>query len=101
MWAEVCILLIRALSAPLRIGILGSTQGTNMQHIINAIEAGTLAARIVVCVSDKKGGGILDRAKKYRIKAVHIKTASLDGEEFDAKVLAAILHHGYLLYLIG
>lgn len=57
-----------------------------MQFIINAIEAGTLPARIVACVSNKESSGILDKARKHHIKAVHIGAANLEREEYDAKV---------------
>ena len=36
------------LQAPLRIGVLGSTRGTDLQAVIDAIEAGSLGASHVV-----------------------------------------------------
>lgn len=54
-------------SKTLRIGVLGSGSGSNMQSIQDAIDAGTLDARIVIVISDVPGAGILARAEKHGI----------------------------------
>ena len=46
----------------LRLGVLGSGAGSNMQSIQDAIEDGTLDAEIVCVVSDVPGARILERA---------------------------------------
>lgn len=51
----------------MRLGILGSGSGSNMQAILDAIAAGTLDAEIVVVLSDNPNGYILERAKKAGI----------------------------------
>jgi phosphoribosylglycinamide formyltransferase-1 len=48
----------------MRLGILGSGSGSNMQAILDAIAAGTLDAEIVLVLSDNPDGYILERAKK-------------------------------------
>lgn len=53
----------------LTIGILGSGSGTNMQSIVDAIDAGTLDATIAVTLSDVPDAKILDRAKARGIPA--------------------------------
>ena len=53
----------RALDAPVS-GVLGSTRGSSLQAVIDAIEDGTLNARIACVISDKVDAGILERAKK-------------------------------------
>ena len=53
----------------LTIGILGSGSGTNMQSIVDAIDAGTLDATIAVTLSDVPDAKILDRAKSRGIPA--------------------------------
>ena len=60
-----------AKSTPLRIGILGSTRGTSLQPIIDAIEQQKLNAQIVSVISNKAGSGILDRAKKHNIQTLN------------------------------
>lgn len=46
----------------MRLGILGSGSGSNMQAILDAIDAGELGAEIVLVLSDVPGAYILERA---------------------------------------
>jgi phosphoribosylglycinamide formyltransferase-1 len=50
------------------LGILGSGSGSNMQAILDAIEAGTLDARIALVLSDNPDAFILERARRNGIK---------------------------------
>lgn len=72
------------MSAKLRIGVLGSGSGSNMQSIQDAIEAGTLDAEIVCVITDVENAGILQRAAKHGIPACYLDPApfktKLDGE---------------------
>lgn len=49
---------------PLRLGVLGSGRGSNFVAIANAIDAGTLAAEIVLVASDFADAPILAEAKR-------------------------------------
>ena len=69
----------------LNIGILASTKGTDMQAIIDAIEAKELNARISVVISDKEDAYALERAKKHNIKAVFISPKAGDILKEDNK----------------
>lgn len=60
--------------SPLRIGILGSTRGTDMRAIIEAIDSARLDARITIVVSDRKRAGILDKARDAGLPCRHIPT---------------------------
>ncbi|MEP4076173.1 phosphoribosylglycinamide formyltransferase [Haloferula sp.] len=51
----------------MRIGILGSGGGSNMQAILDAVEDGSLDAEIVLVLSDIPDAFILERAKKAGI----------------------------------
>lgn len=70
--------------ATLRIGVLGSGSGSNMQSILDAIQSGALDARLVCVICDVPGAGILDRARKHSIPAYALDAApfktKLDGE---------------------
>jgi len=78
---------------PLRIAILGSGKGSNCQSIIDAINAGTLNAKVVCVISDVENAFILDRARKYGIPAEFISAApfktKIEGEA-EQKYLAAL-----------
>lgn len=72
----------------LKIAVLGSTKGTDMQAIIDEIEKGKLDARISVVVSDRKDAFILERARKHKIKAVFVDPKkNLSRAEFDKAVM--------------
>ncbi len=59
----------------LRLGVLGSGSGSNMQSIQDAIEAGTLDAEIVVVLTDVPGAGILARAARHKIPGILVDHA--------------------------
>ena len=60
---------------PVKLGILGSTRGTDMLAIIDAINAGRLNATISVVISNikEKPGNILANAKKYGIDTRYVR----------------------------
>lgn len=61
--------------AKLRLGILGSGSGSNMQSIVDAIASGELAAEIKIVLADVKDAYILDRARKHGIKCAYLDCA--------------------------
>ena len=58
--------------AKLKLGVLGSGAGSNMQSIVDEIESGALDAEIKIVISDVADAKILDRAAKHSIKALHL-----------------------------
>lgn len=64
------------MTPPLNIAVLASHGGSNMQAIIDAIEAGDLAARIVLVISNNSTSGALDRARKHGLPWKHISSAT-------------------------
>jgi phosphoribosylglycinamide formyltransferase-1 len=79
---------------PLRIGVLASGRGTNLQAIIDAIEAGRLDAGIAVVVSDRADAPALDRARKHGAKALFVNPRDFsDRESFDRGVAAVLAEH--------
>ncbi len=83
--------------SPLKIAVLGSGSGSNCQSIIDAIAAGTLAARIVCVVSDVADAGILARARHHNIPAHFLSGApyktKLEGDA-EARYLALLASCG-------
>lgn len=51
----------------LHLGVLGSGSGSNMQSIVDAIEAGELDAEVRLVLADVADARILDRARKHGI----------------------------------
>lgn len=73
------------------IGILVSGNGSNLQAIIDSIEAGKLDAAIKVVVSDQANAYALQRAKKHSIPTTVItKKEYPDKKSFDEKVVATL-----------
>ncbi len=56
----------------LKIGVLASHGGSNMQAIIDQIEAGSLAAEIVLVLSNNSASGALERARKHGLPWQHL-----------------------------
>lgn len=59
----------------LKLGVLGSGSGSNMQAIMDAIDAGELNAEIVLVMSDFSDAYILARARKAGLRAEVIDCA--------------------------
>ncbi|MDF2949605.1 MAG: phosphoribosylglycinamide formyltransferase [Sedimentibacter sp.] len=57
---------------PLKIGVLISGSGTNLQSIIDSIERGYINAEISVVISNKENAFGLERAMNHNINAVYI-----------------------------
>ena len=66
------------------LGILGSGSGSNMQAILDAMDAGVLVARIALVLSDNPDAFILKRARRHGIT-----TGLIDCRGFKTKFPAA------------
>ncbi|GBG24838.1 Phosphoribosylglycinamide formyltransferase [Hondaea fermentalgiana] len=90
-------------AAPVRLGVLGSTRGTDMQYLIDAIAQGWINAEISVVVSNKTDAYILQRARNHGIPAVRHGMKGLKSRtEFDALVTGTLEEHKVdLVLLIG
>ena len=72
----------------MRIGVLASGRGSNLQSIIDAIEKRTLDAILAVVISNKAEAPALERARSYGTPAVFLdpKTTA-DREAYDRIIL--------------
>lgn len=85
----------------LKIAVLASTNATDMQALIDEIEAGKLDAEISVLIANKECGAV-DRAKKHNIETIIISSKGVEREDFDKKVAAELEKRGVkLILLIG
>ena len=79
----------------LKIGVLASHGGSNMQAIIDGIEAGSLDAQIVLVISNNSASGALKRAEKHRLPRLHVSGAHHpDPADLDAAICSALLEAG-------
>ena len=82
------------MAASLKLGVLASGRGSNLQAIIDAIGAKSLDAQIQAVISDVTDAYALERARKHGISAVTFhprKYASR--EEFDRVVVGCLRQH--------
>jgi len=86
----------------LRIGVLASTRGTDMQVIIDEIEKGKLNAELVCVVSDRRDAYALKRARKHGIEAIYLNPKRLSKEEYDRRLIQILDERDVdLVLLIG
>lgn len=71
----------------LQIAVLISGSGTNLQAIIDAVDAGTLTVEIIAVISDRPDALGLDRAKRANIPAIAINYANYaERSSYDARL---------------
>jgi phosphoribosylglycinamide formyltransferase-1 len=86
----------------LRVGVLGSTRGTALQGVLDAVSAERLDVEIAIVISDKETAGILERASKHHVRTLHVSPAGLKRAEFDERVSVALRDANVeLVLLIG
>ena len=86
----------------IKLGVIGSTNGTDLQAVLDAIAYGELVAKVSVVISNNEKAQILDRAKNHEIPAVFIPHSGNTREEFDSKMTAVLKTNQVdLVLLIG
>lgn len=81
----------------LRVGVMASGGGSNLQSLIDACEAGKVPATIAVVLSNKADAYALERARRHSIPALHLpvgKTGTPAWEQADAQQVQALRDHG-------
>jgi phosphoribosylglycinamide formyltransferase-1 len=80
--------------APLRLAVLASGRGSNLQAIIDAIEQKRLGAVLAVVISNKAEAPALERARKHGAPAVFLDPKATPGREaYDAVILEHLRKH--------
>ncbi|MCS6294032.1 MAG: phosphoribosylglycinamide formyltransferase [Nitrospira sp.] len=93
-------------TAPLRVAVLASGRGSNLQAIIDSIEANLVHATIVAVVSNKKDAVALERARKHGLKDLFVDPKPFAGqpdsrEAYDRALLAVLQQHDVELVLLA
>ncbi|MEP0548512.1 MAG: phosphoribosylglycinamide formyltransferase [Rhodothermales bacterium] len=79
----------------MRLAAFASGGGSNVQAILDAVDAGTLRAEVALVVTDRDGIGVLDRAARHGVPSVVVRPKEFDGSEaFGEALLAALRDHG-------
>lgn len=93
-------------TTPLRVAVLASGRGSNLQAIIDAIEAKQVQATIVAVISNKKDAVALERARKHAIKDIFVDPKPFAGqpdsrEAYDRCLLAVLEEQDVELVLLA
>jgi phosphoribosylglycinamide formyltransferase-1 len=87
----------------IKLGVLVSGRGSNLQAIIDNIGSGSLSAEIAVVISDQADAHSLERAKKHTIPAVHVSAKGYRGkrDEYDALLVKELQKHNVELVVLA
>jgi len=85
-----------------RIGVLVSGRGTNLQAIIDAVEAKRIRAKVAVVISNVKDAYALKRAERHNIPAIFIDHRKFpDRESFERAVVKELRRYKVELVLLA
>ena len=86
----------------IKLGVLGSTNGTDLQTILDSITSGELNGEVSVVLSNRKNAYILERAKNHNVPAFFNSHKEKSRKEFDDEMTAILKEHAVdLVLLIG
>ncbi len=90
----------------LRIAVLASGRGSNLQAIIDAIEAGTVQAKIAAVISNKKDSPALERASRHGLSGFFVDPKPHASESdsrgsYDRALLSVLRQHDVELVLLA
>lgn len=93
-------------TTPLRVAVLASGRGSNLQAVIGAIEAGEVHATIVAVISNKKDAAALERARKHGLPDLFVDPKPFAGrpdsrEAYDRALLEVLEKHNVELVLLA
>jgi phosphoribosylglycinamide formyltransferase-1 len=90
----------------LRVAVLASGRGSNLQAVIDAIDAGTVQAKIVTVISNKKDAPALERARRHGLSGLFVDPKPYAGrpdgrEAYDRELLNVLRRHDVELVLLA
>lgn len=86
----------------LKIGVLISGSGTNLQSIIDNIEKGEINGKITVVISNKSDAYGLERARQHNINAVFVNHKEYENfEMYNDAVIEELEKHGVELIVLA
>lgn len=84
----------------LRVGVLASGRGTDLQSMIDASEMDMIDAEVVVVISDNKDAYALKRAEMHNIKAFFVDPQGKNRDEYE-KEIDTILEDNRIKLVVG
>jgi phosphoribosylglycinamide formyltransferase-1 len=87
--------------SPVRIAVLISGSGSNLQSIIDRIEKNEIDGELVVVISNNKNAYGLERAKKYNIEGLFIESKATEQDEYNRLILDALVERNIELVILA
>ena len=89
-------------SMTVKIAVLVSGRGSNLQAIIDNIENGYIKdAAVTLVISNKENAYALERAKKHGINSIFLDPGKYDRPEYDRAILSALREYNIDLLLLA
>jgi phosphoribosylglycinamide formyltransferase-1 len=90
------------MTCKLKIGVLASGSGSNLQAIFDRIESGNLPVEVACVISNNAAAYALERAKRHDVPALHIDHRVFAGrEEYDAALVETLQKYGAELVVLA
>jgi len=94
--------LLRMKKHKLRLGVLASGRGSNLQAIIDASEQGKINAEVFVVISDVSDAYALERAKKHGIPGFHINPKDFKNKkDYEEAIVNKLKEHDIRLVVLA
>ena len=85
-----------------KIGVLISGSGSNLQSLIDNIENGNINGKITVVISNKKDAYGLERAKQKNIDAIYVNYKNYESfDKFNDAIIEELKSHGVELVVLA
>jgi phosphoribosylglycinamide formyltransferase-1 len=89
-------------SKVVRVGVLASGNGSNLQSLIDRSEEGSLPAEISCVISNNASAFALERARRHGIPAIHMDHRLFSGREtYDRAVVESLREYGVELVVLA
>lgn len=86
----------------MKLAVLASGYGSNLQAIIDAAKRGVIDGRVVLVISDNRDAYALERAEKHQIEAHYLNPKNYTGrEDYDRAVIALLKERGIELVVLA
>ncbi|NTW05238.1 MAG: phosphoribosylglycinamide formyltransferase [Peptococcaceae bacterium] len=86
----------------LKLGVLASGRGSNLQAIIDACETGAIPAEVLVVISDNADSIALERGKRHSIESIYVEPpAKGKKEEYELQIVEHLKRHGVELVCLA
>ncbi|MDP3386994.1 MAG: phosphoribosylglycinamide formyltransferase [Eubacteriales bacterium] len=87
--------------SPVRVAVLISGSGSNLQAIIDKIEKNEINGELVVVISNKENAYGLERAKNHNIEGLLIDSKTVDHHEYNRLILSAVKERNIELVVLA